>query len=103
MTRFRTVSGQMVGWPMPGIIETILALTISRMLRAGYAPWMYQLSWEETSKCTTWSISFEYMPNEGDQADAFRTLSSTAEYAHHYTVGDGVSTVAVILTGYTLT
>ena len=101
MTHTRIVEGQMVGSPMPGTIVTILALTTSRMLRAGFVPWMYQLNWEETSKCMTWQISFDYMPSVAISESPTSYL--TEEYALEYFVGDGVSTLAVIHTGHTCT
>lgn len=101
MTRFQTVEGQMDGWPMSGTIATILGLTISRMLRAGYAPWMYQLSWDSGSKCTTWSISFDSMLSE--EMPELLTSSSMVEFVHQYYAGDGVNTVVQTLTVSTLT
>ena len=101
MTRFQTVEGQMVGLPMPGTIATILALTTSRMLRGGYVPWMYQFTWESASRCMTWQISYEYMPDEATRGSV--TSSSTVEYVHHYSAGDGESTVGLTLIEHTCT
>jgi hypothetical protein len=101
MTRSRIVEGQMVGLPMPGTIGTILLLTISRMLRGGFVPWMYQFTWEEMSKCMTWQISFDYMPSvvTGESPISY----SMGEFALEYSTGDGVSTVVLIHTGSTST
>ena len=99
MTRFLTVEGQTDGLPMPGTIATILALTTFRTLRAGFVPWMYQFSWEETSRCMTWLISYEYMPDV--VIDASGTSFSMDEYALHYYAGSGESTVALIRTDST--
>lgn len=101
MTRFRTVEGQMVGLPMPGTIATILALTTSRMQRDGFVPWMYQFTWASESKCMTWQISYEYMPDEAIRGSV--TSSSTVEYVHHYNAGDGESTVGLTLIDNTCT
>ena len=95
MTRFQTVEGQMDGLPMPGTIATILALITFRMQKAGYVPWMYQLNWVSESKCMTWQISYEYMPEEAIRGSL--TSSLTVEYAHHYSSGNGESTVGLTL------
>jgi len=100
MTRFLTVEGRMDGWPMPGTIATILSLTISRMLRDGYEPWMYQLTWEPGNKCTTWLISFDSMLSE--EISESLTSSSMVEYVHQYYAGDTENTVVGILTVSTL-
>ena len=97
MTRFYCASGQTVGWAMPDI--AIVSLTITRMLKAGFVPWMYQLTLDHASKCMTWQISFEYMPNEA--ISEFPTSYSMGEFALEYSTGDGVSTVALIHTGIT--
>ena len=91
----------MDGLPTPGTIGTILALIIFRMLRAGYAPWMYQLSWDSGSRCTTWSISFDSMLNE--EMPELLISSSMVEFVHQYYAGDGVNTVVSTLTVSTLT
>jgi len=82
---------------MPDI--AIVSLTITRMLRGGFVPWMYQFTWEEMSKCMTWQISFEYMPNEAIRESP--TSYSTGEFALEYSTGNGESTVALIHTGIT--
>ncbi len=91
----------MVGLPMPGTIGTILLLTISRMLKGGFVPWMYQFTWASESKCMTWQISYEYMPNEAIRGSV--TSSSMVEYVHHYNAGDGESTVGLTLIDNTCT
>jgi hypothetical protein len=79
----------------------IVSLTITRMLRAGFVPWMYQLTLDHASKCMTWQISFEYMPNEAISESP--TSYSMGEFALEYSTGDGVSTVALIHTDSTCT
>jgi hypothetical protein len=99
MTRFLTVEGQMDGLLMPGTIATILSLTTFRTLRAGFVPWMFQFTWDETSRCMTWLISFEYMPDEVIEGSP--TLFSMDEFAVQYCAGNGESTVALIRTEHT--
>jgi hypothetical protein len=95
------VSGPMGGSQTPDTTATILALTTFRTLKAGYVPWMFQLSWDAESKCTTWQISYEYMPKE-EIAD-WLTSFSMDEFAVQYCAGNGVNTVALIHTGHTCT
>lgn len=100
MIRFCSVSGQTAGWAMPDI--AIVSLTITRMLRAGYAPWMYQLTLGQESTCMTWQISFEYMPEIVRTSESL-TSYLTAEYALEYSGGSGESIVALIRTDSTCT
>ena len=46
------------------------------MLRVGYAPSMYQRIWDRKTRCSTWLISYDYLP---DLINEFLTLSSIQE------------------------
>ena len=98
MTRFLSVSGPMGGSVMQG--TAIVSLTITRMLRAGFVPWMFQLSLANESKCMTWQISSEYMPEVASHPESL-TSYLTAEYALEYCAGSGESIVALIRTDNT--
>jgi hypothetical protein len=100
MTRFLSVSGQMGGSAMQGTV--IVSLTITRMLRAGFVPWMYLLTLDHASKCMTWQISCEYMPEIASDPESL-TSYLTAEYALEYSAGSGESIVGLIRTDSTFT
>jgi hypothetical protein len=83
--------------------DTVIAsLTTTRMLRAGFVPWMFQLSLAHGSKCTTWQISYEYMPEIASDPESL-TSYLTAEYALEYSAGSGESIVGLIRTDSTYT
>lgn len=98
MTRFLSVSGLTGGSAMQDTV--IASLTTTRMLRAGFVPWMFQLTLDHGSRCTTWQISYEYMPEVASDPE-WLTSYLTAEYALEYLGGNGESIVGLIRTDNT--